>query len=97
MGSNRKGRDADAALCKKGFQRNKSGDHIRYSLADKPYIRTKMSHGMLGSALSAERIGDMARQLLLSKKQFLDLIDCHLDAAGYQAIIERLGSPQDKR
>ena len=90
MGSNRKGRDVDTALCKKGFQRDKSGDHIRYSLTDKPYIRTKMSHGMLGSTLSAERIGDMARQLRLSKEQFLELIDCNLDAGGYRAIIEQL-------
>ena len=90
MGSNRKGRDIDAALCKKGFSRKKSGDHFRYAFAGTPYIRTMMSHGVLGDSIGADLISRMSRQLHLSKEQFLDLIDCNLDAAGYQAIIESL-------
>jgi len=88
--SNRKGRDIDSALRKKGFLRDTSGDHIFYFFGKTRIIKTKMSHGMLGSSIGAGLIGDMAIQLHLSKKQFLDLIDCNLDADGYQAIIECL-------
>jgi hypothetical protein len=91
MSSNRKGRDIDAALCKKGFTRNKSGDHFRYAFAGKPRIRTMISHGMMGDSIGADLISRMSRQLHLSKEQFLDLIDCNLDAAGYRAIIELRG------
>ena len=91
--SSRKGRDIDSALRKKEFLRDTSGDHIFY-LFGGTKIKTKISHGMLGSSIGAGLIGDMAIQLHLSKKQFLDLIDCNLDAAGYQAIIESLGDTQ---
>ena len=97
MSSNRKGRDIDAALRKKGFSRNKSSDHFRYTFVGAPYIRTMMSHGVMGDSVGADLISRMSRQLHLSKEQFLDLIDCNLDAAGYQAIIERLSSVQDER
>ena len=97
MSSNRKGRDIDAALCKKGFSRNKSSDHFRYAFVGVPYVRTMISHGVLGDSIGADLISRMSRQLRLSKKQFLDLIDCNLDAGGYRAIIERLDSSQDER
>jgi len=91
MGSTRKGRDIDAALRNKGFYRDVSGDHVYYRFDD-TRVKTKMSHGMMGSSLSAELIGDMARQLHLTKKQFLALIDCSLDEDGYRAILEELGA-----
>jgi len=50
-----------------------------------------ISHGMGGSSLSAKLIGNMARQLHLTKKQFLALIDCPLDEEGYRAILDELG------
>ena len=87
MGSTRRGRDIDAALRKKGFHRSVSGDHIFYHFGDTD-IRTKMSHGMMGHSLSADLISRMARQLRLTKKQFLDLIDCTLDEEGYRAILQ---------
>ena len=92
--SNRKGRDIDAALRKKGFSRDTSGDHVFYFFGKTRIIKTKMSHGMLGSTIGAGLIGDMAIQLRLSKEQFLDLVDCTLDADGYQEIIESLGDTQ---
>ena len=85
--SNRKGRDIDSALRKKGFWRDKSGDHFLYFFGDTK-IKTKMSHGVLGDSIGADLISRMSRQLHLPKEQFLELIDCTLDAAGYQAIIE---------
>ena len=90
MGSNRKGRDIDAALRKKGFYRNVSADHVFYHFGGTK-IGTKMSHGMMGSSVSADLISRMARQLHLSKNQFLALIDCTMSADEYREMIETLG------
>jgi hypothetical protein len=85
MGSTRKGRDIDAALRSKGFRRDRTGDHIYYFFGDSN-ISTKISHGMLGSSLDAGLISKMARQLHLTKDQFLELIDCTLDEEEFRAI-----------
>jgi len=95
MGSTRKGRVIDVALRKKGFRCEKDGKHIWYyfreSSGDDSSVKVMMSHGMMGISLSAGLIGDMARQLHLTKMQFLLLIDCPLDETGYRAILEELG------
>lgn len=91
MGSARKGRDIDAVLCNKGFRRETSGKHIQYCLAGASGIRTIMSHGMMGSTLSADLISKMARQLHLTKDQFLALIDCSLDEEGYRTLLRNQG------
>ena len=88
--SSRKGRDIDSALRKKGFLRDTSGDHIFY-LFGGTKVKTKISHGMLGSSIGAGLIGDMAIQLHLSKNQFLALIDCTMSADEYREMIETLG------
>jgi len=88
MGSGvRSGRQIDSALCKKGFQRETIGKHIHYFFGEDSQIVTHMSHGMMGHTLSANLISLMARQLHLTKKQFLALIDCTIDEDGYRAII----------
>ena len=87
MGSVRSKRDIDAALCKKGFQRVEGGRHIQYFLTGIPRIRTLMSRGAMGETVSAKLTGDMARQLTLTKEQFLDLIDCPLDEIGFRNIL----------
>ena len=87
MGSSRKGRDIDSSLCKKGFLRDSSGKHVRYFLQGSEEIRTIMSHGMFGETVDAWLISQMARQLRLTKAQFLDLIDCSMDEAAYRAIL----------
>ena len=86
MGSTRKGRDIDSALRRKGFNRNVSADHIFYHFGNTK-IGTKMSHGMMSSSLGAKLIGEMARQLHLSKTQFLALVDCTMNADEYWAIV----------
>ncbi len=95
MGRVRKGRDIDAALRKKGFRRDADRDHVYYFLTDSDGndvgVKTKISHGMMGETLSADLISKMARQLHLTKAQFLELIDCTLDEAGYREILERQG------
>jgi len=87
MGNVRSKRDIDAALRKKGFLRDDDGTHIQYRFACLPRIRTMMSHGAMSATLSAKLIGDMSRQLHLTKKQFLELIDCTLDEDGYRKIL----------
>lgn len=91
MGRVRKGRDIDAALCKKGFRRETSGKHIQYFLIGFSEIRTMMSHGDMGTTIGSALLSRMARQLRLTKPQFLDLIDCTLDEAGYRGILEAAG------
>ena len=83
MGDVRPKRDIDAALRKKGFQRDEDADHIKYHLVGFPRIRTMMSHGSMSTTIGADLISRMSRQLHLTKKQFLDLIDCTLDEDGY--------------
>jgi hypothetical protein len=89
MPNTRSGLVIDAALRKKGFQRQMNGKHIRYYWIADEVIRTQMSHGMMGSTLSIDLISKMARQLRLTKQQFLDLIDCRLSENGYCEIIEK--------
>ncbi len=91
MGSVRSGRVIDAALRKKGFRRELVGKHIHYFFNGNSQIVTHMSHGMMGSTLSAKLIADMSHQLHLTKSQFLDLIDCSLDEAGYREILKGQG------
>ena len=90
MGNIRKGRDIDSALCKKGFHRESDGDHLWYTLIG-TNVKTKISHGMMGHDIGPELLGLMARQLHLTKKQFLELIDCPLDEDGYRQILRDAG------
>ncbi len=50
-----------------------------------------VSHGMGNSTIGSKLISDMARQLHLTKSQFLALIDCTLDEAGYREILTTQG------
>ena len=90
MGSSRGFHDIDSALIKKGFTKTKDGDHIRYYLYDRDagatLAQTKMSHGT--KIIGAPLIAQMARQLHLSKTQFLELIDCTLTEEQYRAILQ---------
>ena len=89
------GRVIDSMLCKKGFFKESDGDHIRYFLPNEAgtdwIVRTKMSHGMRGGTIDAWLIAQMARQLHLTKTQFLNLIDCSLNEKGYRAILQEAG------
>ncbi|MGL6193315.1 MAG: hypothetical protein ACRC2T_00665 [Thermoguttaceae bacterium] len=92
MGNVRKARDIDSALQKKGFCRELGGDHVYYYLTDANGkhlgILTKISHGMMGQTIGSELIARMSKQLGLSKKQFLDFIDCTLNEEDYRLIVE---------
>ncbi len=91
MGNVRSARVIDVALCKKGFRRELDGKHIRYFFKGNPNIRTMISHGMANTALSADMISKMAKQLKLTTKQFLAFIDCTLSEEGYREVLEKQG------
>ena len=87
MSSVRSKRDIDAALCKKGFDKSLKGKHIFYTLSDSDEIKTMVSHGAMSATLNVDLISRMSRQLHLTKKQFLELVDCTLDEDGYREIL----------
>ena len=86
MGDNRKGRDIDAALRRKGFRYDSTGDHLYYFFGDTT-IKTKMSHGILGKTVGSPLISQMARQLRLTKSRFLNLVDCSISEEDYRTIL----------
>jgi hypothetical protein len=94
MGRVFEGRQADAAFRRKGFIRDISGDHFWYLFPNQNGLgiltQTKISHGMMGSTLSASLINKMARQLHLTKNQFLDFIDCRMSEKEYRTLAERI-------
>jgi hypothetical protein len=91
----REAQKINAALIKKGWKRNVGGKHVRYAFLDvdgkESVIKTMISHGMSGTALSEDLMSKMARQLHLTKQQFLDLIDCRLSEEGYRECLRDLG------
>ena len=95
MSNLRSGRSIDSALCKKGFLKDLDGDHVNYYFlrltGERSFVKTKMSHGMMGSTIDVNILSKMARQLHLTKKQFLELIDCPLYEKGYRQILREAG------
>ena len=82
----RKQGEVEAGLRRKGFRRTDT--HHRYYVYHtraglKSRIRTRTSHG--GRDLDAWLLGQMAQQCRVSRKDFLDLVDCPLDQGGYEA------------
>jgi hypothetical protein len=95
MSNVRSGRSIDSALRKKGFLRDSDGDHVNYyflrQTGERTSIKTKMSHGMLGSTIDVNILSKMAHQLHLTKKRFLDFIDCLLDEEEYRQVLRDAG------
>jgi hypothetical protein len=86
---NRKRKDVEAALERKGFMR-KDGDHNyfvyhRRISGKKTAIFTKTSHS--GLDLNDFLLGQMAKQCRLSKKDFIRLVDCPLDRQTYEGMV----------
>ena len=78
-------------LTRKGF-RGRENDHTYLHLfvdGRKTVVYTKVSHGekQIGDKLLAV----MARQLNLSKREFLDLIDCPLSHDDYIVLLRAKG------
>lgn len=85
-----KTRDIKNSLTKKGFEENSARDH-RYFFykhnGKRTIIKTKMSHGK--SEIGNPLISKMARDVKLSKDEFIRLINCTLSGSEYYEIIKR--------
>lgn len=81
----------EASLTKKGFKAS-SGDHnffIYHTLdGKKTPVRTKTSFTPKMKDISDPLIAQMAKQCKLTKQKFLELVDCSLDHASYEAILK---------
>lgn len=76
------------SLSKKGFQAQDGAKHCLYFLVvdgKKTAIKTLLSRG--GKDYSDSLLGQMAKQLRVTKKELIGLIDCHISGDDY---VERL-------
>ncbi|MDI9349347.1 MAG: hypothetical protein QM537_05035 [Candidatus Symbiobacter sp.] len=88
----RKQKKTETGLLNKGFVRSDNDHHyFRYYTIDgrKTDILTKTSHG--GKDIQDDILSLMARQCKLSRKEFLDLIDCPLSREQYEKILTDKG------
>ncbi len=78
---------------RKGF-RIKDSRHRTFEYytldGERSRIKTLMSHGS-DREINDHLLGQMARQLHLTRRQFDDLIDCRLSQADYEAMQRRDG------
>lgn len=82
-------RDIDRALCAKGFVKDDSGDHPRYTYPG-TLMTTKVSHGS-GNSIGDNLISLMAKQLKLTRAQFVDLVKCPMSEDGYRGELTKQG------
>lgn len=88
----RDARQVGTHLKRKGFALAAGGDHAFYRLlveGRNTGIRTKISHGE--KELSDNLLAQMARQTCLVKKEFLDLVDCHMTSEQYLELLRERG------
>lgn len=82
------------ALKKKGFVKVEKTNHTFYCLEDqngkRTQIRTFVSRN--GQDINDYLISNMAKQVKLSKTQFLDLINCPLSYEKYIEILSEQGA-----
>jgi hypothetical protein len=80
-------RRVDAALVKKGFQRDEDGHHVSFAYVTMDNrlteIRTRVSHGR-DRDISDDLLAKMAKQCKLSRPDFNRLVDCPMDRAAYE-------------
>ena len=85
-------KDVETSLLAKGFQQRES-DHAYFIYYDtsgkKSTAKTKTSHS--GKDLDDGLLALMSRQTKLTKKQFLDLVDCPLSRTEYENILRQNG------
>jgi hypothetical protein len=83
-------KEIETALLNKGF-RNREGDHhyyVYYTTAGlKSHVFTKTSHTPKMKVIGDELLSMMSRQCRLTKKQFLELVDCPLTRPAYERIL----------
>lgn len=82
-------RRADRALIAKlGFERHDSHHRIyRLYLDGKLVARTFISHGQ--RELTDFHIGQMSKQMRLSRREFIDALECPLDHEAYYTLVRQ--------
>ena len=89
----RRRREVLRGLRRKGF-RELNSRHLQLKFftvsGEDSEIATVMSHGA-DRDINDHLLGQMARQLHLTRRQFDDLIDCRLSQADYEAMLRRDG------
>jgi len=86
-----KAKDVEGALCRKGFEKH-NRDHLKFWLyvdGRKTYISTMTSH-------NGQEIGDslqscMARQMGLTKSEFLAFVSCTISGEKYVSLLRDRG------
>lgn len=76
-----------SALQRKGFERDKT-HHCMFWLVvngKRTSIRTRYSHS--DRQIEGGRIGQMSKQMKLSKRQFEDFVDCRLTGEAYAEML----------
>jgi hypothetical protein len=95
----RKKIDVESALKKKGFDKTE-GDHHWFVYVtmegEKTTSRTKTSHTQKMKDIPDNLLSQMARQCKLSKREFLDLIDCPLSREAYEEILGNQAESDDE-
>lgn len=80
-----------SSLQSKGFVKN-NNDHkyyIYYSTnGKKTIVKTMVSHGSSYKTIGTELIKKMARQCMLTKDEFVNLVECPLSRKKYERILE---------
>jgi len=90
----RKHREIRSSLASKGFEVEDGRKHIFLVYVDKEgkttTARTMLSHGSAGDDISDNLLGRMARQVCLSRGDFMRLIDCPMTREEYDEKISAL-------
>ena len=84
----------ESTLQAKGFERIEADHHyFVYMTKDgrKTRARTKTSHSPKVKDIADNLLGQMARQCLLTKPEFLRLVDCPMDRDAYERKLVELG------
>lgn len=90
----RKKTTVETSLTAKGFEQ-KEGDHhffiYRTLAGKKTTAKTKTSHTPKMKEIPDNLLGQMAKQCKLTKRDFLDLIDCPLSREQYESKLREQG------
>ncbi|GHT13312.1 hypothetical protein FACS1894170_09160 [Planctomycetales bacterium] len=86
---NRKKKDVESALIRKGFVCIDDGDHrfFHFPIGNRKILHTKTSRGTKTNDLGDDLISLMSRQCHLTKGQFLELVDCPMSKEQYEKIL----------
>lgn len=89
-----KARDIDRVLVQLGFERILKADHVRYRLkweGLRDVIGTKISHGDRSGEISGGLINRMAREIHVSKNEFVQLVSGEQGLEWYVEHLRRRG------